>query len=170
MSEPAQEHDASRDFDFFFGKWRIHNRRLVKRLQGCDEWETFEALSEAKPLPGGIGNMDHFVPIGWRPGFVGMSLRIFSPETKKWSIYWLDNLTGGLARDTGILQPPVVGGFSNGVGIFEASDEFQGQPIIVRYTWSELTAKSARWEQSFSPDNGKTWETNWIMLCTRAAN
>lgn len=35
--------------------------------------------------------------------------------------------------------------------------------IRVRYTWDETTATTARWQQAFSPDEGRTWETNWIM-------
>jgi len=28
--------------------------------------------------------------------------------------------------------------------------------------WSETTPTCCHWEQAFSPDGGKTWETNWI--------
>ena len=88
--------DGSRDFDFYMGHWRIQNKRLVKRLAGSTEWETFEATAHAQKLPGGIGNFDDFIAEKWRPGYVGMSFRVFSPVTKKWTIYWLDNKTGGL--------------------------------------------------------------------------
>jgi hypothetical protein len=37
----------------------------------------------------------------------------------------------------------------------------------VRFTWSNITRTSARWEQDFSPDEGRTWEKNWIMVSTR---
>ena len=151
------------DFDFLMGRWRVENRRLLKRLQGSTEWETFEAMSHARPLPGGIGNFDDFIPTIWRPGFVGMSLRIFNPETGLWSIYWVDNKTG-------VLQPPVVGKFHDGVGVFEGPDELGGKPIIVRFIWSNTSEEHPRWEQTFSSDNGKTWETNWVMLLTRVAD
>ena len=42
-----------------------------------------------------------------------------------------------------------------------------GRPIVVRFTWSSITKTSARWEQDFSPDGGRTWEKNWIMTHTR---
>ncbi len=161
MSNSTAVHDPSRDFDFILGRWHIHNRRLVKRLQDSTDWETFEATSHSHLLPGGIGNYDDFTPVNWRPGFVGMSLRIFDPATGHWSIYWADN-------QTGVLQPPVTGEFSDGVGLFEGPDEFQGQPIRVRFIWSDITSKSARWEQAFSTNNGSTWEVNWIMELSRA--
>lgn len=161
--------DATKDWDFFIGRWHTVNRRLVARLKGATEWETFESTAEAHFLPGGIvGNLDVYKPINWRPGMVGMTIRIYSPETKLWSIYWLDNKTGGLDAN-GVLQPPVVGKFTNGMGIFEGDDTLDGKPIRVRYIWSDITCDAAKWQQAMSPDGGKTWETNWIMQFTRVA-
>jgi hypothetical protein len=148
------------DFDFLFGRWHIENERLLKRLQHCGEWETFEAVGEAKPILGGIGNIDDFVPKTWNAGFIGMTLRLFNPSTRQWSIYWMSN-------QTGTLEPPVVGDFKDGVGVFEGDDTFEGHPIRVRFIWSEITANTARWEQEFSDDDGQTWEKNWIMRFKR---
>lgn len=151
--------DGSHDFDFQTGHWRIRNERLKQRLQGCTEWETFEATQEARLLPGGLGNMDDFVTDHW-PGFVGMSLRLYNRRTRQWSIYWASNQIDGL-------EPPVVGSFANGVGVFEGRQELDGRPILVRFTWSNITRNGTRWEQEFSPDEGKTWEKNWVMTMTR---
>lgn len=167
MSDTRAADDGAHDFDFFLGHWVVANRKLLKPLEGSDQWETFEARQHNQELPGGIGNFDDFVSESWRPGFVGMSLRIFNPETKLWSIYWLNNRNGGIDGKTGALTPPVVGKFHNGVGVFEGHEELNGKPIVVRYTWSHITANSARWEQAFSPDAGRSWETNWIMDLTR---
>jgi len=156
------------DFDFLHGHWQVRNHRLLKRLQGCVEWETFAATNHAHALPAGIGNYDEFRPSGdWRPGFVGMSLRVYNPTTGLWSIYWLENQTGGLGVD-GSLLPPVVGSFHDGVGIFEGDDWLDGRAIRVRYTWSHITPTSARWEQAMSADGGASWECNWIMDMTRS--
>jgi hypothetical protein len=155
--------DASRAFDFLLGERKIINRRLVKRLQGCDEWESFEAWQTNQTLPGRIGNVDDFVAGSWRPGYVGLSLRLFNPQTGLWSIFWLDNQTGGLNR-SGLMLPPVVGGFENGIGIFEGSDVLDGRAIRVRYTWSDVDTDRPRWEQAMSGDDGKTWEMNWSMV------
>ncbi len=32
-----------------------------------------------------------------------------------------------------------------------------------RFLWLYIKPNSCRWEQAFSADGGKTWETNWIM-------
>ncbi len=159
--------DGIHDFDFLLGHWHVENRRLRKRLQDNHEWETFDAIQHNQALPAGIGNYDDFVADNWRPGFVGMSLRLFNPQTGLWSIYWLDNQSAGL-NASGSLLPPVVGRFENGLGVFECEDELDGKPIRVRYTWSDIRPDSARWEQAMSPDQGKTWEMNWRMLFQRA--
>jgi hypothetical protein len=151
---------SPRDFDFFIGRWRTRNRRLVGRLEGSTTWEEFESLSEAWPVLGGLGNMDTFEAPDWRPGFMGMTLRIFNSRTRQWSIYWVDNASSEL-------QPPVVGGFDGDVGIFEGPDTLRGQPISVRFTWTRINDREARWEQAFSADAGASWETNWTMELAR---
>jgi hypothetical protein len=156
VNAPAHHGDA-RDFDFLFGAWRIHNRRLVDRLAGAAEWQSFEARCEARALPGGIGNVDSFEPTGWRDGYSGATIRLFDPQARQWSIYWVDNASG-------ILQPPVVGGFDGGpVGIFEGPDTLRGMHVDVRFTWTRIDSARARWEQAFSGDGGVRWETNWTM-------
>ena len=61
-----------------------------------------------------------------------------------------------------------MGTFENGVGNFsqviEAPD---GEELHVRFTWDKIMAETARWQQAFSFDGGKTWETNWVMEFTR---
>lgn len=167
IPSPAVASNAARDFDFLMGPWRIRNTRLVQRLAGCNDWEVFDATGTARPLPGDIGNCDDFTPLAWKPGFVGMTLRVFSPATQRWSIYWLDNTTGGLDAATGLLQPPVVGGFHNGVGLFYGEDVLEGRPVRVRFTWSQMHTGAPRWEQAFSEDGGATWEVNWVMEFAR---
>ena len=156
MEVARRESDGSHDFDFLLGRWHVQNRRLLLRLKGSDEWEQFDATLEVRSILGGLGNIDEFVTDQWGPRFVGMSLRLYNPQTRLWSIYWVDNRAG-------VLLPPVVGSFTNGAGRFEGPEEHDSQPVIARFTWSEITGSNAHWEQAFSPDSGRTWETNWIM-------
>jgi hypothetical protein len=142
-------------FDFFFGHWLVRNRRLKQRMAGSNDWEEFDASSECHPILGGAGNRDEFLSAHW-PDFIGMSLRLFDPQSKLWSIYWISN-------QNMILQPPVVGQFSGSEGIFEGPDEFNGKPILVRYIWSRIDTPTPRWQQAFSGDQGDTWEINWVM-------
>lgn len=151
---------GSHDFDFLFGSWSIVNRRLISRLTGSDEWETFIAEGTCQPILGGIGNIDDFRP-EWpsHEGFIGGSFRFFDLANRTWSIYWADNATG-------VLQPPVVGKFKNGVGTFIGEDEHAGAAVLARFIWSGTTTGFPNWEQAFSLDDGETWETNWTMAFT----
>ena len=108
---------------------------------------------------GGIGNHDHFVT----DGYEGFSLRLYSPETDTWRIWWSST------QRPGRLDPPVEGRFhGDGMATFEADDVLDGIPLRMRFVWSAITAESARWEQFFSYDEGATWESNWIMELRRA--
>lgn len=149
--------DGRHDFDFWMGTWRIHNRRLRERLSGSTEWDVFEARGQTWPILNGLGNRDEF-RTGFWPDFVGMTFRFFDPATRRWSIYWADSRRG-------VLEPPVVGSFEGDTGTFYGDDVFQGRPIRVRFVWTR--APQVRWEQAFSTDGGRTWETNWTMDMTR---
>jgi hypothetical protein len=94
-------------------------------------------------------------------GVTGMTIRLFDPARREWSLYWVNSREGRL-------YPPVVGRFVAGRGEFYGDDTEGGRPVRVRYVWSMITPTSARWEQAFSVDGGQTWETNWIMEFTRA--
>jgi hypothetical protein len=160
MTETAQATGTARDFDFWFGNWNVRNRLLRARLQGSDEWDEFASTVVARPILDGLGNEDEF-RTSYNGGFVAMSFRFFDPGSRRWSIYWAD------ARRSGLLDPPVIGGFTGDTGVFEGEDTFEGRPILVRFVWSGITTPTPRWEQSFSEDGGETWETNWIMDFTR---
>ncbi|HKY24541.1 MAG TPA: hypothetical protein VJM07_05260 [Gaiella sp.] len=161
MTDVLQSEATASDFDFWFGSWQVHNRRLTRRLAGSDQWDEFPATVVARPLLDGLGNEDEF-RTDHDGGFVGMSFRFFDPERRRWSIYWADS------RRPGELDPPVFGTFSGGLGIFEGEDIHRGRPILVRFTWSGVTTPTPRWEQAFSDDGGRTWETNWVMEFARA--
>lgn len=167
MGQPAQTGsavDGRQAFDFFVGSWRQTNRKRVKPLvEGDTEWVEFASHTEAVPILGGLGNVDTFdaPEFPGRPGFKGFSLRLFEPETGLWRIWWASTIGNGH------LDPPVVGRFRDGVGLFECDDVVDGVPVRVRFAWTDITAESATWEQSFSFDGGATWDVNWTTRHTR---
>jgi len=150
------ENDGRNDFDFLIGTWKVHHRRLVERLKGCTDWKEFDGDTVDRKILNGIGNMDENI-LHRKTGSVhAISLRLFNPESKEWSIHWSTNLTG-------TLDVPMIGGFKGGIGEFYSQEVFEGQHIYNRFLWSKITANSCQWEQAFSIDGGRTWETNWIM-------
>lgn len=143
------------DFDFLVGTWDVTNRRLRQRHVGGDDWDEFAGVSEARSFFDGAGSFDEMrCP---SRGFSGSTVRILNPSTGLWSIYWMHSSRGVLEL------PPVVGRFAGGVGTFYADDTDEGRPVRCRFLWSAVTADSCRWEQAFSTDGERTWETNWVM-------
>lgn len=155
-----QERDGRTDFDFFIGSWNIKHRRLTERLKGCETWEEFAGTSEARKVLGGLGNMDE-ITMDTASGLVrGMTVRLFDPHTRLWRIYWASSASG-------ILEAPMVGRFQNGRGEFYDHELFEGVSVFSRFIWTTISDEQCRWEQAFSADGGRTWETNWIMEFTR---
>lgn len=155
VADPKGVHD----FDFERGEWRVHHR--VKRA-GQNEWTEFEGTCRNRELIDGSANVEEHTFA--RPGGVtyGIAMRAFDPKSEQWAIWWVDG------RDPhGTLDPPVKGRFENGVGTFYSDYVADGKPMRVRFVWSHITQKSARWEQASSSDAGKTWQTNWIMEFNR---
>jgi hypothetical protein len=156
----ASPASSARDFDFYQGQWSIDNRKLKERLNGCTDWEEFPATGEMNLILNGTGNMDNFkTTINDQP-FEGMTLRLFNPSTRLWSIYWADS-------NTGVLDPPVVGSFDNNIGTFYTKDNYKGISIIMQFVWDKTDPDNPVWSQAFSTDNGNTWEWNWYMYMHR---
>ncbi len=156
-ASPGSSH---KDFDFYIGKWRIKNRKLKTRLNGCTEWVEFEATDEDYKTLNGLGNVNHFrTTVDGQP-FEGMTLRLFDPATKLWSIYWADS-------NKGKLDTPVTGSFNKNTGLFYTKDVFEGREIIMCFHWDKTDRDNPVWSQAFSADNGKSWEWNWYMYASR---
>jgi len=86
---------------------------------------------------------------------------MYNPESYQWSIYLLDLDKSSLSL------PPVAGEFRGNRGEFYDQEQYKGRSILVRYVWLNISPTSARMEQVFSADSGKTWETKWICELSR---
>ena len=147
---------SAHDFDFLIGRWDVYNRKLKSRLNNCSEWLEFEAYQEMHTILNGLGNTDTIKAVVDGKSFEGMTLRLFNPATRLWSIYWADS-------DHGTLDPPVVGSFEHTSGTFYGRDIFDGKNIILQFNWNKIDPQRPVWSQAFSADNGQTWEWNWYM-------
>ena len=153
----------AQDFDFLFGAWSVRHRRLKERLKNSSAWEEFAGTSETRPILEGSGNIeDHLIefPDGH---YRAAALRSHDAVSNSWAIWWLD------ARHPHVMDTPVVGGFEDGVGTFLADGTFENVPVKVRFVWSDIQKNTCHWQQAFSADGGRTWETNWEMQFARNA-
>jgi hypothetical protein len=157
------QRDGSHDFDFLIGDWTAHVRRLPDRLNNSNVWVEYDGISNHHKLLDSNANFEQFevTSTDKKLHIKAQTLRLYNPETRQWSIY-LVNLDKGT-----IDLPPVVGGFTGNRGEFFDQEPYKGRAILVRYLWLNISPKSARMEQSFSPDGGKTWEVNWICELSR---
>jgi hypothetical protein len=119
--------------------------------------DTFEGHSSTTKILDGFGNLEDNLLDFPSGAFRAVAMRSFCPKSGHWSIWWLDG------RSPTALDAPVVGKFSNHVGLFFSDDVLDEQAIKVRFTWTATPGEHPRWEQAFSCDEGTTWETNWKM-------
>lgn len=150
---------SQNDFDFLEGKWSVKNRKLRDRLSNSTQWDEFESILQMKKT--GLGNVENYFATLSGKAFEGLAVRLFNPQTKLWTIYWMD--TNSPVMD----QHPVTGSFENNVGKFYALDTFNGKDIVIIYQWDARNAEHPIWSQAFSTDKGKTWEWNWEMTLSR---
>jgi len=156
----ASEHSSERDFDFFEGKWKLQNKKLKSRLNHCTDWIEFDSTQEMYKILNGIGNIDNFLATFNGIPFEGMTVRLFNPKTRLWSIYWADS-------NTGTLDPPVLGSFEDKIGHFFTKDQFEGKEIIMAFRWDARDPSNPIWSQACSADQGNTWEWNWYMYMSK---
>jgi len=125
------------DFDFLVGQWQAHHRKLKQRLANNHEWVEFEGTLLNQPLMGSYSNVDDTVLSVPDAPYRGVALRSFDPKTQQWSIWWLDSRTPSAPLD-----PPMIGGFHNGVGTFYGDDTVKGKRVRARFIWSNITPTS----------------------------
>jgi hypothetical protein len=153
----------AKDWDWLTGSWDVWHRRLKKRLANNNDWEEFAGKSTFWHTLGGLGNIDDNLLNFPSGDYRGLSIRAFDPLTAKWSIWWLDG------RSAAKLDPPVIGGFDGGEGVFLGPDTFNGRPVTVRFRWHEVHGKRPHWDQALSTDGGTNWEINWRNYFTRTS-
>ena len=155
--------DGQHDFDTLVGTWKFHLKRLNRRLAGSTEWVEFDGTTVCRKVLDGRAEVEEMnVESADKHTHIrGMALRLYNPEAHQWSIYWVNGADGVME------QNPMVGEFNNGRGEFYNQQVYEGRAIYVRFIWSGIDTNSPHFEQAFSGDGGKTWETNWITDQTR---
>jgi hypothetical protein len=88
----------------------------VRPLTDSTTWVAFDGMQISKSVWDGRASLDEFTVDS--PATItkieGVTLRLYNPQTQEWRIYWAN-------AKRGIVDPPVIGRFTNGRG------EFYGQ-------------------------------------------
>ena len=155
--------DGQHDFDFLEGTWKFHLKRLKRRLVGSTEWVELDGTTVCRKVLDGRAEVEEMnvESADKHTRIQGMAVRLYNTEAHQWSIYWVNGADGVME------QNPMVGEFINGRGEFYNQQVYEGRAIYARFTWAGVDTNSPHFEQAFSTDGGKTWETNWITDQTR---
>ena len=156
----ASETSSKSDFDYLIGDWNIRNRTLKEPLAGSDEWDEFDATQEFRPVLLGLGNVDIFHTELDGKLFEGLTVRLFDPRTRLWTIYWADS--NAMTLDGG-----KVGSFDGDEGEFFGREAVAGKDVIVKFRWDKRHRETPIYSRAFSADAGRTWEWNWYSRFSR---
>jgi len=152
--------DGQHDFDFEIGDWKTHVKRLQHPLSGSRTWVEYDGTSVVRGILGGRANVVELQITGPAGRIDGLSLRLYEPTTRQWSLNYA-------SASDGHLTAPVISGFRDGRGTFYGQDNLGGRAVIVRFVITMLSRDHLHFEKAFSADGGQSWETNWVADDTR---
>ncbi|HMJ07353.1 MAG TPA: hypothetical protein VK468_00005, partial [Pyrinomonadaceae bacterium] len=107
--KPVAMRDGLHDFDFQFGTWKTHIKRLRKPLTGSTDWVEYDGVSVVRKVWDGRASLIELEVDGPAGYIQGLGLRLYNPETRQWNINWANG-------SDSTLQMPMIGGFANGRG------------------------------------------------------
>jgi len=148
------------DFAFLEGDWRVQHRYIRVKPEG-KEWVESSGTVNHREYHGGWANIEDYVMhVAGGPNHA-VAMRSYNPKDAQWTIWWLD----GRVPDQ--IDEPMQGRFENGVGTFYGPSTLNGKPVRMRFIWSDTASAAPRWQQAYSYDEGKNWETVWTMQFQR---
>jgi hypothetical protein len=156
----SSQRDGQHDFDFEIGTWKTHLRRLLRPLTGSTTWVEYEGTTVVRKVWNGRANLVELRVAGPGGQLEGLSLRLYNPQSRQWSLNFAN-------INDGTLTTPTIGEFKDGRGEFYNQETYNGRAILVRFVITKITQDQCRFEQAFSDDGGKTWEVNWIAVDTK---
>ena len=156
----AEPHDGAHDFDFNFGTWHTHIKRLTKPLTGSADFVELDGTVTVRKVWDGRAQLEEIEVDGPNGHMQGTTLFLYNPEAHQWSQIYASSKTG-------TLEPPMIGEFKNGKGELYGPDTLGSRTILTRGIWSDIKPDSHHFEIDFSDDGGKTWETVFSAALTR---
>jgi len=153
--EKSTVRDGRHDFDFSVGKWKTHISQLIHPLSHFNDWVKLEGDVTIRSIGDGKGFLEEIEVKNPSGNFNAITLFLYDPKAGQWS----ETFTN---LGSGVPEAPKIGEFKDGVAEMYATTTFNGRAILVRGKWSDITANTHTYEEAFSEDGGKTWETNLI--------
>jgi hypothetical protein len=98
VSQASEERDGQRDFDFHFGTWKTHVRRLLRPLSGSTTWAEYEGTSTVREVWDGRASLFELDVDGPEGRIEGVGLRLYNPQSRQWSLNWANPNDGIIIR------------------------------------------------------------------------
>ena len=152
--------DGQHDFDFNFGIWNTHIKRLTHPLSGSNDAIELNGTVTVRKVWGGRAQLEEIETDGPKGHWEGLTLFLYNPTAHQWSQTFVGS-------DSGVFEGGTIGSFNNGRGEFYSQDTLNGRSILVRGVWSDIKQDSHKYEESYSDDGGKTWEAVFSASLTR---
>jgi hypothetical protein len=86
LAPAASAPDGAHDFDFNFGEWKTHIRRLKNPLTGSRTWTDYDGTSVVSKVWGGRASILELEANGPAGHIEGVGLRLFNPQSHQWSL------------------------------------------------------------------------------------
>jgi len=161
QSKPnVSSREGQHDFDFNFGVWKTHIKRVLEPLSGSNKSIELNGLVTTHKIWDGRAQWEEIEADGPNGHWQGMTLFLYNPQAHQWNQSFINSKIGELS-------PPLVGAFRDGRGELFSQDTFNGRSILVRAVWSKIEPDSHHFEESYSDDGGKTWAPAFIADLTR---
>jgi hypothetical protein len=157
---PNAARDAQHDFDFNFGVWKTHIRRVLDPLSGSTNSIELNGTVAVRKVWDGRAQLEEIEADGPNGHWEGLTLFLYDPSAHQWSQTFVDSKSG-------VLTPGLIGSFKDGRGELYTQQTVHGRSVLIRGVWSDIKPDSHHFEESFSDDGGKTWVPAFIASLTR---
>ena len=142
---PSQEADKRSEFDFWLGRWDL-------------TWEGGQGINHIEAILDGRVIQERFETLA-QDGLKGMSVSVYDERQACWCQTWVDN-QGGYLDFTGGMQGDRM--------ILSRVADIDGKQVHQRMVWYEIRRDGFLWNWERSLDEGKSWESMWVIQYLRA--
>src|SRR5215510_857241 len=98
------QRDGQHDFDFEIGAWKTQLKRLQRPLSGSTTWLEYEGTTVVRKILDGRANIVELKVDGPAGKLEGLSLRLYNPQARQWSLNFAN-------VNAGVLTTPSIGEF-----------------------------------------------------------
>ncbi|MGH2592089.1 MAG: hypothetical protein ACRDGG_01105 [Anaerolineae bacterium] len=135
LSSPPE----ARQFDFWIGEWNL------TWAEGGRGANSIRAILNRRVT------LENFDGSPSTP-LQGMSVSTYNPRLGKWQQTWVDNQGSYL---------DFVGEFKDGKMALQREAVIDGEEIVQRMVWYNITRDELEWNWERSDDRGRTWKVLW---------